>query len=225
MQTSEFASLALVLDEVNDANLFGTPLPAKRRREIAIWLAGRQGLPGSYADMFAPTPDDYANSFLFTGEPIASRAATEHILGEEAMRALVLLDIHTPAVAAALSRARDGMETRLAAVPTQPVGKYCCGTCSCAYWRNLTAGGLTCAEERLSQGMKELRRRRLDTGKWRIFPFFYTILALSEIDLPAAREELRYAAPVLEGYLRRCATIETTSRRRHAVAKIALSRC
>jgi hypothetical protein len=102
---------------------------------------------------------------------------------------------------------------------------YCCGTCSCAYWRNLAAGGLTRAEARLVQGMKETKTRRLGTGKWRFFPFFYAVLALTEIDLPGARAELRYAAPVLERYLQRAATDKVISRRRHAVAERALVLC
>jgi hypothetical protein len=102
---------------------------------------------------------------------------------------------------------------------------YCCGSCSCAYWRNLAAGGLTRGEVRLAQGMKDMKARRLGTGKWRTFPFFYAVLALTEIDLPGARAELRYAAPVLEGYLRRAATDSTTSQRRHAIAQRALARC
>ena len=70
-----------------------------------------------------------------------------------------------------------------------------------------------------------MKARRLGTGRWRAFPFFYAVLALSEIDLPGARAELRYAAPVLERYLRRPTTNETTSQRRHALAERALAKC
>lgn len=70
-----------------------------------------------------------------------------------------------------------------------------------------------------------MEARRLGSGKWRAFPFFYAVLALTEIDLPGARVELRYAAPVLERYLRRPATDEVISRRRHGVAERALALC
>jgi hypothetical protein len=73
--------------------------------------------------------------------------------------------------------------------------------------------------------MKDMKARRLSTGKWRSFPFFYAVLALTEIDLPGARAELRYAAPVLERYLERAATDNVTSQRRHAVAERALALC
>jgi hypothetical protein len=70
-----------------------------------------------------------------------------------------------------------------------------------------------------------MKARRLGTGKWRFFPFFYAVLALTEIDLPGARAELRYAAPALERYLQRPATDEVTSGRRHGVAERALALC
>jgi len=225
MQLVKEGSLALTLDAVNEALFVGRLVPRAARVEAATWIARRQGLPGSYASMFAPTEQDFIEARVFTGETIASRAATGHILGEEAIRALQLLGVKTSEVRAALARAEEGMEGRVTDTPSQPMGMYCCGTCSCAYWRNLAAGGLTRAQARLVQGMKDMKTRRLGTGKWRFFPFFYAVLALTEIDLPGARAELRYAAPVLERYLHRVATDNIISQRRHAVAERALALC
>jgi len=218
-------SLALTLDAVNEALFLGRPIPCSARAEVAVWIAGRQGMPGAYADMFAPTERDFVKARVFTGEAIASRVATGHILGEEAMRALLLLGAKTPEVRAALARAKEGMEARVADTASRPIGTYCCGTCSCAYWRSLAVGGLSRAEARLAQGMKDMKARRLSTGKWRSFPFFYAVLALTGIDLPGARAELRYAAPVLERYLQRAATDTVISRRRHTLAERALALC
>ena len=225
MRLVDEGSLALTLDAVNEALFLRRRTPRPARVEAATWIVRRQGLPGSYADMFAPTEQDFVEARLFTGETIASRAATGHILGEEAIRALQRLGVKTPEVRAALARAKEGMEARVADTTSQPMGMYCCGTCSCAYWRNLAAGGLARAEARLVQGMKDMKARRFGTGKWRFFPFFYAVLALTEIDLPGARVELRYAAPVLERYLQRAATDKVISRRRHAVAERALALC
>jgi len=225
MRLVDEGSLALTVDAVNEALLSGRPIPRPARVEAATWIARRQGLPGSYANMFAPAEQDFVEARLFTGEAIASRAATGHILGEEAIRALQLLGMKTHEVRAALARAKAGMEARVTDTASGPWGMYCCGTCSCAYWRNLAVGGLTRAEARLVQGMKEMKARRLGTGKWRSFPFFYAVLALTEIDLLGARAELRYAAPVLERYLQRAATEGITSQRRHTIAERALARC
>jgi hypothetical protein len=64
--------------------------------------------------MFAPTARDYARGIrLFTGERISSGAATGHILGEEACRALFLMDADVPGARAALVRATRSMDKRL----------------------------------------------------------------------------------------------------------------
>jgi hypothetical protein len=112
------------------------------------------------------------------------------------------------------------MLQRLSGPDGTDLGRYCCGTCSCALWRHLAAGGLNRAEERLAAGVRHLRSRRDGEGRWRGFPFFYALLALSEMDLPAAQAEMRYAVPVCEQYVRRAAsTGNRNARRRHALAQ------
>jgi hypothetical protein len=107
-------SLAATLDNVNEALFLGGRIPRAEARRVAGWLAGRQGLSGSYADMFAPTARDYKEGIrLFTGERITSGAATGHILGEEACRALLLLSDGVPEADRALERASRSMDDRL----------------------------------------------------------------------------------------------------------------
>ena len=77
-------------------------------------------------------------------------------------------------------------------------GLFCCGKCTVGFWRNLLAGGLDRREERLQHGVQHLRSMRDADHGWRKFPFWYTVLALSEIDSGEAKAELKYAAPALE---------------------------
>jgi len=75
-------SLGKTLDAINDALFFEKQIPQEEARRTARWIAGRQGLPTSYAGMFAPTNEDYTEGVrLFTGERISSRVGTGHILG------------------------------------------------------------------------------------------------------------------------------------------------
>jgi hypothetical protein len=114
MKLLDARSLAGTIDAVSDALFFGRRIPRDETRRVAVWLAGRQGLPGSYAGMFAPMPKDYAEGIrLFTGERISSGAATGHILGEEACRALLLLDSDVAEAREALVRATRSMDDRL----------------------------------------------------------------------------------------------------------------
>ena len=107
-------SLAGTIDAVSDALFFGRRIPRNEAHRVAAWLASRQGLPGSYAGMFAPMPRDYVRGIrLFTGERISSVAATNHILGEEACRALLLLDADAGVAKAALMRAGRSMDNCL----------------------------------------------------------------------------------------------------------------
>jgi hypothetical protein len=114
MKMLDARSLAGTIDAVNDAPFFGKRIRRSEARRVAVWLAARQGLPESYAGMFAPTPRDYMEGIrLFTGERISSGAATGHILGEEACRTLFLLDTDVVEARAALARATQSMNDRL----------------------------------------------------------------------------------------------------------------
>lgn len=230
-------SLGDTLDAVNAALFSGVDLPADERARAAAWIADRQGLPGCYAGMFAPTGYDYAfGALLFTGEPLRSGAGTGHVLSEEACRALFRLGADAPEVRDALRRARQGLFQRMAVseVRGEWAGVYCCGTCSAALWRHLSASGAADDARRLENGLAELRRHRSGEGRWKRFPFYYTLLALTEIDLPAVREELQYAAPVIERALRRAQKSDPAAaaaadgvhdQRRRVVMERVLERC
>jgi hypothetical protein len=211
-------SLGETLDAVNAALFYQLPLSAADRSAAAVWIADRQGLPGAYAGMFAPTEQDYAfGSQTFTGEPIRSGAATGHILSEEACRALYRLGVDSPEVRDALEGARKGILRRLAdSGPTgDKVGMYCCGQCSVGLWRHLSASGQPDDQRRLDHGLSELRRCRDGEGRWRRFPFYYTLLALTEIDHPAVKEEIHYASAVMERALRRLQKAEPETQPEH----------
>lgn len=192
-------SLSKTLDSFNEDVLFDKNIPENIVRETATWIASRQGLPGSYYNMFAPTANDFLEAKLFTGEKIASRAATAHVLSEETCRAIIRLGTKNIQAKKALETATEDM---LGRIKDNLSGKYCCGTCSVSFWRHLQAGGLSLQEERIANGMKDLKKSRTGNGKWRLYPFFYTLYALLDMDMKEALEEIRYAAPAMERSLK-----------------------
>jgi len=221
-------SLGATLDALNEVWFAGSALSASERREAARWIAGRQGLPGSYAGMFAPTDEEMAESLrLFTGERIVSGGGARHILGEEACRALILLRVPDREVREALEGASRGMAARLLASRDRARGMYCCARCSVALWRHLAVGGLEEAdpERWLRIGVETLKQHRAGDGRWRRFPFYYSVLALTEMDMLAAIEELRYAAPVCEKLLKQNPTGDVYAERRRVLARRVLERC
>ena len=222
------SSLSKTIDAINAVLFGGRTLPAAERRKAAQWIAGRQGLPGAYGGTFAGFPAERTNGIvLFTGERITN-ASARHILGEEASRALRQLRVRTPQVTDALRAADEGLQQCLKRAAEHPrhinAGLFCCGKCSVGLWRNLLAGGLDRQEERLRLGAAHLRSMRDGNGRWRKFPFWYTVLALSEMENAEAKSELKYAAPELTRAANRAAPSATYARRRHQLAGRALSR-
>jgi hypothetical protein len=219
-------SLSHTVDAINAAHFDRRALTTAERGQAARWIAGRHGLPGAYAGTFAGFPSERSKGVvLFTGERIAS-ASARHILGEEAARALRQLRVREPVVIRALEGADDGLMRCLERAAEDPrnrnPGLYCCGKCSVGLWRNLLVGGLDRQEERLRCGASHLRSMRDGERQWRRFPFWYTVLALSEMDITEARTELKYAAPALERAASRAVPSAVHGRRRHELAVRAL---
>jgi hypothetical protein len=221
-------SLSKTVDAINAAEFDGLAVGAAARREAALWIVARQGLPGAYGGTFAGFPAERTTGIvLFTGERIAS-ASARHILGEEASRALRRLRVHTAGVTAALRAADEGMLQCLDRAAADPrhvnPGLFCCGKCSVGLWRNLLAGGLDRQEERLSRGAAHLQSIRDDNHQWRRFPFWYTVLALSEMDNAHAKTALRHAEPELTRAASRSMPSAPCARRRRELAVRILNR-
>jgi hypothetical protein len=221
-------SLSETVDAINAAHVEERTIAASVRAQAARWIAARQGLPGSYGGTFAGFPSERAHGIvLFTGERIQS-ASARHILGEEASRVLRLLRVKDAAITRALEAADEGLMRCLARAAAKPgngnPGLFCCGKCSVGLWRNLLSGGLTRREERMQRGALHLRSMRDGRHGWRKFPFWYTVLALSEMDVAEAKSELKYAAPALERAASRSSTGGGYARRRRDLAARALSR-
>jgi hypothetical protein len=220
-------SLSRTVDAVTAIGFDGGSLSTAERERVARWIAARQGLPGAYADTFAGFAGELERGLVvFTGERITS-ASARHILGEETSRVLRQLAVSDPSVRSALERASAGLMQCLERAARDPrnrnPGKYCCGKCSVGLWRNLQAGNLDRAEERLSKGIADLRQHRDDEGQWRAYPFWYTVLALTGTDLPVAKRELQYVAPRLVPVTRKRRPSTVHAQRRQELARRALA--
>ena len=219
-------SLALTIDAINDMFLRKQSLSKSSAKEVAEWIASRQGMPGSYANMFAPTKRDFQNNLvLFTGEKVSSRVGISHVLGQESCRALILLGVKSANINSALKKASSGFIEYMKQYIERDKGTYCCVTCSCAFWRHLAAGGLVNNKRILTAGIKTLESLRDGKGRWKKFPFYYTLLVLSEIELPAAFKEMQYAAPACERLLKRKTKKDKISKRRQILAQRILEMC
>jgi hypothetical protein len=176
--------------------------------------------------MFAPTAKDFQTGLtLFTGEKITSRVGLSHILGQESCRSLLLLNVTSSEVKSALERATAGFMEPMKKYIVADKGMYCCANCSCALWRHLSAGGLKDGERILAAAIKTLKSFRDGRGRWKRFPFYYTLLVLDGIELPGACKEMQYAAQACERLLKRQMEGDKISKRRRILAERILEKC
>lgn len=225
-------SLSETVNAVSHAFAHGPEPSAGERVATARWIAARQGLPGAYAGTFALLPEEQRDGIrLYTGERTQS-AAARHIAGEEACRALRLLDVDDPDVVDALAAASRRLADAVG--PVRPPtgddrrfdhhlgGTFCCGRCSVGLWRHITAGGFDEPERRLAVGLDYLATQRSDDHGWGAFPFWYTVSALVEMPAELARPALRHASPQLERAAKRTPRDDVYGRRRWALARVAV---
>lgn len=197
-------SLALTVDAVSEAAFYARRLSVAERREAGRFIASRQGLAGAYGGfLFAPVESyRHAKLVMFTGEARLSGGGADHVLGQEAWRALKVLAVEEACVREAMSRAEAAMHERL--YPGgKPAGAYCCATCSCAVLRNMAASVDPSAEAWAAAAVKHIRAARDAAGRWQRYPFYYTLLALWELPDELSGGELGYVAPTCERLLRR----------------------
>jgi hypothetical protein len=215
-------SLAQTVYNYNDRILFEKPVSAAEKTELAAFLADLQGLPGSYHELFAVQPEDEKNTArLYTGEPLNSNAALQHILGEEALSALLHINSQIPQAQEVVQKALSSMMAFTGMLKQQPPYFFCCGKCTAAVWRVLQKVDLPEANIFMQQGLKILRDMRLGDGKWQRFPFYYTLYAL--IGIPCSEEELIYAAPAVEKSLQYLHKDDIFHQRKRKIAEQVLS--
>jgi hypothetical protein len=218
-------SLNDAVDRLEHARFFGKPLSRGDEQALAQYIAQRQGGVGAYARSFALTPQERTAGFrAFTGELFTS-ASARHIAGEECCRVLAALPRRGAEADRALKTARANMNARIlrAVDDSSNIGTFCCGKCTVAFWRHIAAGGFNKRERRLAEGMRRLRKGRDGKGGWKRFPFYYTLLGLTEIGPEVARPELEYAATVLRRRLARKPAPGKYARRRREVMARALA--
>ncbi len=218
-------SLAQTIDTLNEAIFFDRPLSDQDKKRAADFILGRQYPSGPHAGLFAPTDKDFAEGvFLFTGERLHTHLGPRNILSAEAARAILLLGLPSSEMETSLERVQSKLLASCFAADLCVVGE--CAHSGIGFMRYLASGGSADAGKRLEAHIRVISHHRDGKGRWKRFPFHYTLLALSEINLPAALAELRYAIPSIERSVKRQAGEEDrfTLRRQQLLERV-LSKC
>jgi hypothetical protein len=194
-------SLAQTIDNVNEAFFYGKKISKRDADAISRWISSRLNTEYSYSGSFGLTAKDMrSKSYTFTGEPLTSPASLRHIMAEEASRVLIQLSEITCKEPAGLEQSTQMLMRCLKASEFigKPEGTFCCGPCTVGLWRHFSVGGLGSYAKKMPKGIEVLEKFKDGKGAWGRFPFYYTLLALSEVNYPIAKKEIEYAMPQIE---------------------------
>lgn len=127
-----------------------------------------------------------------------------HVLGEEALRTLAIWKFGWGSTY--FKQAVDGYEGIFRRVIERNDGLFCCYKCTVSFIRSSSAlrvahpEGITPDEmdDVLRMSLNRIKKERTGDGRWHRFPYYYTLLALSDMDMPPAKAELKYASQIAE---------------------------
>lgn len=217
------SSLYKTVDNVNEALFYRKTISKKEAKEIIRWISGRLDTEYSYNHSYGLTKYDMNHpAYTFTGEKIEC-ASKRHIMAEESCRVMHKLSEITGEKIPSLENTTRVFSKMLDEYRSygKPEGTFCCGPCTIGLWRHMNAGGLKKHQRTLPDGIFALHSSRDEAGKWGRYPFYYTLLALSEIDEPEALKEINYAMPACERALKRLNNnSKFTKRRRDLLLRI-----
>jgi len=209
-------SLYKTVDNVNEAIFYGKKISKSDARSISSWISSRYDTEYSYNHSYGLTKMDMNSPVCtFTGERLLC-ASMRHIMAEESARVMLQLSEITGTMPETLKKTDERFYRMLKASEAagKPIGTFCCGQCTIGLWRYLNAGGLPEYRKYITDGIRSLHSNRDEAGKWGRFPFYYTLLALSEIEDEAALKEINYAMTACERALKRMNKTNTFSRRK-----------
>jgi len=193
-------SLSRTIDAANDALAATRPIAVEERNETVAWLLDRQVSSGRNVGAFAPTNNDLGEGVrLFTGETLRTKLATWNVLSAEAARLLILFGGDDARVREAIARAASWLDVSCFVTGDCVIGE--CAHSFVSHLRFLNVAEASVPE--LVHRLNVVREQRDGAGRWQRFPFYYTLLTLSEIPIEAAKAELRYAVPACDRVLSR----------------------
>jgi hypothetical protein len=189
---NRWRGLVDAVGEANGALSFGeTGLDQVR---LVEWLLSCQVRKGRGGGLFQPTVDDFEERRLPTGERLKTKLATTHILSQESARILHALKGGGPDVGVAVELTTRRLSETCYALQHCTIGE--CAASFIGYVRFVWGVLGEAAAPEITWRLRTLSEQRDGAGRWKRFPTYYTLLVLSEIPLPAARDELAYATPV-----------------------------
>ena len=215
-------SLSATLDATAEVFFYRQPLSNTLHEEIAALIINRQCQTGVNAGLFIPfAAESETKVKLFSGEQLKTTLAHTHIQLIEAVRILKLLALEGHSVTQSILLAEHCMEKMC-------YSNFCakgeCRALTIAYLRYLSLDGTGNSASQISTHLTNLTNQHDRKGKWGRFPFYMTLLMLTEADNPLAIQELKYAAPACKKQQAQNWLADPISKRRQEIIVKALAR-
>ena len=180
--------------------------------QVVEFIVGQQIRYGQDAGVFVESRNVSRSKVrVYTGEKLQTYLAAKNILTIESARALVLTRPSSESANSSIALAASWLEN-------QCFSDFCasgeCKHSSVSFMRYLNALGTT---DRLETMISNLSKFRDGKGGWKGFPYFFTLLALAEIESPIADDELHYALAFADQRFRRSQSEEPYISRRNEI--------
>lgn len=212
--TPKKTGLAQSINSISRALIEGRIFSEKEKAEIAAFIFDRKNPVDEFT--FYPTNTERINGIrLVTGEKAKTQLLANNALELETLR---ILSIFVP---------RDTRLRQLHDKADQRLQKLCiynicttgeCAAASIVFLRYLTALAQNDHGEKIHCGLDILKQMRDGKGRWKNFPFFYTLLWLTELTWPEGIHELGYALPAYQRLITRYENVkEETGRLRSII--------
>lgn len=214
---------AEIIDDYNGLHFRNKLLSNNSSDDLIQFICSRQILESFKKGSFSFSTRDYQlGKWMFTGERIITNLAIRNILSIDATRILLFNREHSESVNEIIKKSHAWMERSC-------FSKFCttgeCKHSSTAFARYLVSLDQEDNEIRLNNFVKTLSNFRNNKGKWDGFPFYYSLLALLDIQTTNAIKELQFAAPACEKDLKQLSNINPKySERRLEIIKRVLAK-
>ncbi|TFH05610.1 MAG: hypothetical protein E4H14_12425 [Candidatus Thorarchaeota archaeon] len=180
--------------------------------QVVDFIIGQQIRYGQDAGIFVESRNVSRSKVrVYTGEKIQTYLAAKNILTIESTRALVLTRSSSESASSSIAIAASWLEN-------QCFSDFCvageCKHSTVAFMRYLNALG---TNDRLDHMISKLSKFRDGKGGWTGFPYFFTFLALAEIESQIANDELYYALTFAKDRFKRNRSEEPFISRRNEI--------
>lgn len=199
MEIWEKSGLAQMINDISIVLIEGRVFTDQEKAKIAALICDHTNPVGEFT--FYPTQGERLKGFqLVTGEKVKTQLLANNTLELETLRILTILkpqDVQ-------LLHLHEKANRRL---PNLCFYNICttgeCAATSIVFLRYLTALSQIDHAEKIGLGLGALYQTRDGNGTWKKFPFFYTLLWLTELSISKANSELTYTLPAVKRLIKR----------------------